>query len=61
MPNPTYPTPHRMVWKDQVTIPLQIQKPTIPDGTINDSTERGPFRREYNPYFFDYYINRTIY
>lgn len=53
--------PNRLVWQDQVNIPLQVRRPTIPDGTINDATERGPFRREYNPYFFDYYKNRNIY
>ncbi len=55
------PAPTKLVWTNQVNIPLQLQKPLIPDGTINDATQRGPFRREYNPYFFDTYINRNIY
>jgi len=58
---PPMPAPQKLVWTDQVNIPLQLQKPLIPDGTINDATQRGPFRREYNPYFFDRYINRNIY
>jgi hypothetical protein len=53
--------PSKIVWQNQVNIPLQIQKPTIPDGTIHDRTANGRFRQEYNPYFFDEYKNRNIY
>ena len=53
--------PNRLVWQDQVNIPLQIHRPTIPDGTINDRTLKGPFKVEYSPYFFYNYKNRNIY
>lgn len=53
--------PSKLVWQNQVNIPLQIRKPVIPDGTLNDRTPNGRFRQEYNPYFFDEYKNRNIY
>ncbi len=54
-------TPSKVVWQDQVNVPLQIRKPTIPDGTLNDRVEGGRFREEYNPYFWDANKNRNIY
>jgi len=53
--------PSKVVWQNQVNVPLQIRKPVIPDGTVNDRTVGGKFRQEYSPYFFDEYKNRNLY
>lgn len=54
-------TPSILQWTNQVNIQPQLRKPLVPNGTINDRTLNGPFRVEYNPYFWAEYKNNQIY
>lgn len=66
-PSPRYfgPLPNanmsKWVWTDQVNTQPRIHRPLVPDANINDRVMYGQYRTEYNPYFFDNYINRNIY
>ena len=53
--------PNKLVWTNQVNIISQVQRPLVPDANINDRTQYGPFKTEYNPYFWDEYKNHNIY
>lgn len=53
--------PNKLVWTNDTNIQLQMPRPLIPDGTINDRTEFGPFRTDYSPYFWDKYKPRNMY
>lgn len=61
---PSFPAhaPNMLVWQDEYRVPLVVQRPTIPDGTINDRKETNSrFQAEYNPYFYDKYKYRNLY
>lgn len=53
--------PTVLVWQDQYRIPLQLQRPIIPDSNLNDRREFGPFRGEFNPYIWDEMKPRNMY
>ena len=57
-----YGIPNRLVWQNEYNIPLQIQSLPYPNSNLNNRTSTGgPFRAEYNPYFWENYINRQMY
>lgn len=55
------PVPNRIMWGNDSHMPMQVIRPTIPNGNINDRTEDAPYRTEYNPYFWDNYKYRNMY